>query len=549
MHTNVYGSTAFDVAYARGFADKFPSLRAAEGVIFALVCCSLYDPKSLEHWIPAEKLELRDDQGRTPLAFAVCSRQQNDASIEWLINKGADAASFLMPDGRTNLLHLAVRHNKSPAVIELLFKSHVSWRCNSLDPEDSLLFAACAVGSLPLVRLLLDRGDRPWTLIDGTATESATTSGSSSSPSPSTTTTTTTSPCEVGIFCEEMLARVISSFGSDTSARMEALRALEAAGLDISRHIGSASRHRLLCEAVRHAQHQTVELLLSRDSPIELDDDSSEIDQLLSSRQGSSAIRIAMERSYFSDRTFVAGRAGLYSNILVQLIKKSIERGRTACANTVSTERGSLLYHAATKLRSKELVQFLLEAGADINLTGRFNAEGEPCGMLSTVLLENQTWDSVAELLLAQGASPTQVDRRGMSPIHHVCHRPIGDGQGSPTTDPSGSRRQCAVERELSRQLAVLDRISRHHAADDGGDESSSTQRTNANEYARRAAQGKGSSRPHGTSTQLDGTSPREQCTVQRASSRDCNQAPRSRSRSDEVASDHRPISVVFHCE
>ena len=371
-------------------------------------------------------LEKRDARGMTPLATLLAADHQNDTSIEWLINKGADAASFLMPDGRTNLLHLAVRHNKSPAVIELLFKSHVSWRCNSLDPEDSLLFAACAVGSLPLVRLLLDRGDRPWTLIDGTATESATTSGSSSSPSPPTT-TTTTSPCEVGIFCEEMLARVISSFGSDTSARMEALRTLEAAGLDISRHIGSASRHRLLCEAVRHAQHQTVELLLSRDSPIELDDDSSEIDQLLSSRQGSSAIRIAMERSYFSDRTFVAGRAGLYSNILVQLIKKSIERGRTACANTLSTERGSLLYHAATKLRSKELVQFLLEAGADINLTGRFNAEGEPCGMLSTVLLENQTWDSVAELLLAQGASPTQVDRRGMSPIHHVCHRPIGD--------------------------------------------------------------------------------------------------------------------------
>jgi ankyrin repeat protein len=94
-----------------------------------------------------------------------------------------------------------------------------------------------------------------------------------------------------------------------------------------------------------------------------------------------------------------------------------------ACVNTMSVQRGSLLFHAATRIRDPELVKMLIDYKADVNRSGRYNPHNEECGMLASVLLENEKWNQCAAILDTHGASLSQRDRRGMSVLHHYCNK------------------------------------------------------------------------------------------------------------------------------
>jgi len=385
------------------------------------------------------------------LAAALSSPYATLQTLEWLLSKpDVFDRTFVMPDGHTTLLHLAIRANKPVDFVRVLLDAQVPWRPSTLEPEHSLLFAACKHGSPAVISLLLDRGDRPWAAAIPDATvPSAANQPPTGDAAPAATTTATddddsdTPPnAAVALLCEEMVATLANRLHEQTQSMLETLEAFERAGLVFTRFLGSSARHRLLLEAVRHAQLEVVRFLLARKAPIELDEGDNETgyEQLLSSRQGSSAIRVAIELSYFSSAYFVVGRLPTYTFILTELVRESVRRGKVGCLNTLSTERGSLLYHAATKLRSKDLVTLLLRWGADPNLTGRLNADGEPCGMVATVLLETDSWDPIIETLLEHHSSPVTRDRRNMSPLHHVCHRKLN------VTTPHGSALKMLID-------------------------------------------------------------------------------------------------------
>ena len=372
---------------------------ASKALLFLLVKAATTQRSMLVKYSTPEELSERNADGMTPLAVALATPHSSMGVIEYLMETTRDWVSFVAPDGRTTLALLAVLGEKPPELLTQLVRAGVPYAKCSTDPESSLLYAAVVRKSIPMIQhLVMVLEEQPWRR---SATE----------------------PALVGIFCEELLA---STFASDNEDFVKLVFELfEKHGLEFSRVLGVASRHRLLCAAVEHAMPSVVEYLLNRNAPIELDDDESVTgrDRLLASREGSSAVRIAMERSYFmGEVNFKPNLAASYTKILIEFVARGVAAKNVAYANTVSARFGSLMLHAAVKLRSRELVDLLIRAGADVNNTGRLNSEGEPCGMLATVLLENRRWDSITERLLEARASPTACDRHGMTPLHRVCH-------------------------------------------------------------------------------------------------------------------------------
>ena len=416
--SNAYGVSALDVATERGLTHLLPAtaIRGAAGtgsmshLLHSILAQHSVAFSLIQHIATPESVRQRHEpDGMTPLATCVSSTRALVDTVQGLIDAGSELSFVTNDESRSTLAQLAIRGNRTVPIVRTLLAAGVAWQPRSIEPHESLLFTACAAGATEIVGFLISQGDCPW--LEPDATPPSTRSSSERS-------------LNLSLFTEEMLARLITALpGKDSSVVGTLASLVSSAGLKPLEHLNDVARHRLLCEAVRHAQPETVRWLLGFKTPIELSDENDELarNQLLSSRQGSSAIRIAIEQSYFTGSNYFRGRAATYTEILCTLIE-AVRHSHPACVNTTSSERGSLLYHAATKLRSDKMVELLLQSGANVNHTGRLNHDGEPCGMLATVLLENQCWDSIAERLMRAGASVHALDRRGMSPLHHVCH-------------------------------------------------------------------------------------------------------------------------------
>jgi ankyrin repeat protein len=339
--------------------------------------------------------------------------------IQFLIERGFDLNATNAKG--ESILFLAFKFVQSLAAIELLRKAGAVLAVNSVDIQQSALYAACAAGSLEHVKYLLESGDKPWIAIESDAKSGAllgvpSSSSPSSSPSSSQQVVPRTDVTRL-LFMEELYSSVLAL---PEATLLTITRVLFDHGFELSNLSGTALHH-LLCTAVERGHVESVTTLLGSGALVELDESGNEPGALLLSQQGSSAIRKAMEASYFSHPScFNQERAATYSNILRQLV--AVASNSRMLVNTVSSVRGSLLFHAATKIRDLALVQLLIDRGADVNYTGRFDASGNVCGMLASVVLENAKWCSCADELLKRGASLLECDRRGMSVVHHFCN-------------------------------------------------------------------------------------------------------------------------------